>query len=88
MRYILIPFKFLIKLPIYFYKYLISPLLPNVCRFTPSCSKYFIGAVNEFGPFKGAMIGAKRILRCRPGSKTHGYDPVPINIKGEGKWLF
>lgn len=88
MRYILLPFKFLIKLPIYFYKYLISPLLPNVCRFTPSCSNYFIGAVNEFGPFKGTIIGAKRILRCRPGSKAYGYDPVPINIKGEGKWLF
>lgn len=88
MKYLIAPIKFLIKLPVYFYKYLISPMLPSVCRFTPSCSNYFLMAVNEFGPIKGFGYGVKRILRCRPGSKSHGYDPVPINIKGEGKWLF
>ncbi len=87
MRFLLAPFKFLVSLPIYFYKYLISPLLPNVCRYSPSCSNYFIAAVNEFGPFKGAWLGCRRIFRCTPRNKC-GYDPVPINIKGECKWLF
>lgn len=44
-------------------------------------------AVNEFG-IKGVAIGASRIMRCRPNSKQGGYDPIPINIKGDAKWLF
>ncbi|MCI8555391.1 MAG: membrane protein insertion efficiency factor YidD [Clostridia bacterium] len=80
-------FTFILKLPIYFYKGVVSPFLPHSCKFYPSCSSYFIGALNEFG-FKGVAVGIKRILRCRPLSKVYGYDPVPINIKGESKWLF
>lgn len=86
MKYLSVPLKFICCLPIYFYKYLISPLLPKVCRFTPSCSNYFIDAVKYFGVIKGSMLGAKRLLRCRPGV-CGGYDPVPINIKGDSKWL-
>ena len=88
MKILFYPFKLLVKCPVYFYKYCISPLLPHVCRFTPSCSNYFIGAVNEFGPFKGLLIGLKRISRCTPKNKLYGYDPIPINIKGDTKWLF
>lgn len=88
MKYILMPLKFLVKLPIYFYKFLISPLLPHVCRFTPTCSNYFIEAVNEFGAFKGAVLGFKRLSHCTPRNRRYGYDPVPINIKGVSKWLF
>lgn len=74
-------------MPIYFYKGLISPLLPHTCRFYPTCSTYFIEALNEFG-IRGIKIGVKRIFRCRPLSKRCGYDPIPINIKGDSKWLF
>lgn len=88
MKFFLYPFQFLMKLPVYFYKYCISPMLPHVCRFTPTCSNYFIQAINEFGPFRGSMIGLKRLCRCTPRSKYHGYDPVPINMKGDSKWLF
>ena len=88
MKYISAPFKFLVKLPIYFYKYLISPLLPHTCRFTPSCSNYFLGAVSEFGAIKGSILGLKRLSRCTPRNKCYGFDPVPINIKGESRWLF
>ena len=45
-----------------------------------------IEAINTFG-LKGLKLGFKRLLRCRPKSKYSGYDPVPINIKGEAKWL-
>lgn len=80
-------FKFILKLPVYFYKCCISPLLPHACRFYPSCSNYMIEAINNFG-LKGAFIGFKRICKCNPWHKNCGYDPVPINIKGEVKWLF
>ena len=74
-------------IPIYIYKGCISPILPKTCRFTPTCSNYCIEAVKQHGVFKGFIIGVKRIARCRPNGQ-YGYDPLPINIKGESKWLF
>ena len=59
-----------------FYQYCIRPLLPNACRYTPSCSAYSIEAINKYGAFKGSFLGVKRILRCHPWG-GHGYDPVP-----------
>ena len=78
--------KFLINIPVYFYKWFISPLFPRACRYTPTCSTYFIQAVKEYGAIKGGIMGAKRILRCTPNSKG-GFDPVPLNIKGDKKWI-
>ena len=74
-------------LPVYLYKIFISPLLGKNCRYTPSCSRYFIQAVYEFGIIKGYLIGGRRLLSCNPYSKRKNYDPVPINIKGDKKWL-
>ena len=48
----------------------------NACRFTPTCSEYMIGCLEEFGLFKGLKLGCKRILKCRP-KGAYGYDPVP-----------
>lgn len=59
-----------------FYQWAISPLLPNACRFTPTCSQYTIEALKKYGFFKGIWLGIKRISRCRPGGGS-GYDPVP-----------
>lgn len=65
-------FIFFIKI----YQYIISPILPNSCRYSPTCSQYSIHAIKKHGPFKGVWLGAKRISRCNPwGGK--GYDPVP-----------
>lgn len=58
------------------YRGLISPLLPSSCRFIPTCSEYGLIAFKRFGFFKGFILTAKRILRCRPGG-SYGYDPVP-----------
>jgi putative membrane protein insertion efficiency factor len=66
----------LMILPIKFYKYSISPLLPNSCRHFPTCSEYCIEALRVHGIFRGSMLGIWRILRCNPWG-THGYDPVP-----------
>mmetsp|Transcript_56265 Transcript_56265/g.163145 ORF Transcript_56265/g.163145 Transcript_56265/m.163145 type:complete len:203 (-) Transcript_56265:305-913(-) len=56
------------------YKNFISPLLPPACRFLPTCSQYGVQAIEEFGPTKGSILTAWRLLRCSPfGGK--GYDP-------------
>ena len=58
------------------YQWVISPLFPNACRYTPTCSQYMIEAIQKHGPFKGLWLGTKRIGRCHPwGGK--GHDPVP-----------
>ncbi|WP_281970454.1 MULTISPECIES: membrane protein insertion efficiency factor YidD [unclassified Polynucleobacter] len=62
------------------YQYLISPILGNHCRFSPSCSEYMLEAINIHGVIKGLYLGLKRILRCAPWS-SGGYDPVPKNHK-------
>ena len=59
-----------------FYQKCISPISPNVCRYKPSCSEYFIEALQMYGIFKGSYLGIKRILRCHPWGGS-GYDPVP-----------
>tara|TARA_Y100001936_G_scaffold238574_1_gene270558 strand:- start:4565 stop:4777 length:213 start_codon:yes stop_codon:yes gene_type:complete len=54
----------------------ISPYLPSVCRYEPTCSQYSIEAIKKFGTFKGFFLTVKRLLRCNPlGGK--GYDPIP-----------
>lgn len=73
--------------PVYAFKWLISPLLPHSCIFLPTCSTYMVQAVEEFGIFKGFYLGLKRLFRCVPWQKKRGYDPVPINIKGEHLWI-
>jgi putative membrane protein insertion efficiency factor len=57
-----------------FYKNFISPLLPPACRFLPTCSQYGVQAIEEFGPQKGLILTAWRLLRCSP-LGGRGYDP-------------
>tara|TARA_B100000287_G_C19939220_1_gene505765 strand:- start:194 stop:451 length:258 start_codon:yes stop_codon:yes gene_type:complete len=49
-----------------FYKYFISPLLGQNCRFLPTCSEYFIESLKIYGPTKGLYLGLKRIGKCHP----------------------
>lgn len=58
------------------YRVCISPLMRPHCRFTPTCSRYAMEAIEKYGAFKGTYLGIKRILRCHPGNPG-GYDPVP-----------
>ena len=69
MKYLMIG---LIKL----YKKLISPIKPQCCRFTPSCSTYALEAFRKRGFIVGFILSFWRILRCNPFCKG-GYDPVP-----------
>lgn len=68
MKHVLI---FLIRI----YQRLFSPLLPPACRFYPTCSQYFVEALQKKGFFKGVAMGVWRILRCNPFSRG-GFDPV------------
>ncbi len=58
------------------YQWLISPMFPPTCRYTPTCSQYGIEALKKYGLFKGSYLTFKRVMRCRPGA-GHGHDPVP-----------
>jgi uncharacterized protein len=66
------PLILLVKL----YQWLLSPLLPPTCRYTPTCSVYAIQALKKYGPLKGGWLALKRILSCNPWWGKHGYDPL------------
>ncbi|MFY0988969.1 membrane protein insertion efficiency factor YidD [Halomonas sp. C05BenzN] len=58
------------------YQWVLSPLLGPRCRYWPSCSSYTLEAIQVHGPFRGALLAARRIARCHPGCEG-GIDPVP-----------
>ena len=68
--------KWILLLPVLFYRYFISPIKPPTCRYTPTCSQYAVEALQKHGPFKGFYLAVKRILSCHPWGGS-GYDPVP-----------
>ena len=70
------PVSYLFTAIIKFYRKAISPLKIPCCRFTPTCSKYAIEAIEIHGVLKGGLLALWRIIRCNPFSKG-GYDPVP-----------
>ena len=70
-----------------FYKAVISPLLPPACRFLPTCSQYGVQAIEEFGPGKGSILIAWRLLRCSPiGGKGIDYPQWPPVAFNYGSW--
>jgi len=58
------------------YQVLLSPVLGNNCRYYPSCSAYTIEAMEKWGPWRGLLMGMRRVGRCHPFHEG-GYDPVP-----------
>lgn len=58
------------------YQKYISPALRPCCRFTPTCSRYAVEAIEKHGAVKGTLLAVWRILRCNPFCHG-GYDPVP-----------
>jgi uncharacterized protein len=68
--------EFIFLLPVYFYRFSISPLIPPRCRYTPTCSQYTIEAVKKHGLIKGGLLSLKRLSVCHPWGGS-GFDPVP-----------
>jgi putative membrane protein insertion efficiency factor len=72
----------LIRILVRAYKCTLSPLLSWIsgpglgCRFEPTCSAYFLQAVEMHGVLRGSWLGVKRIGRCQPWGGS-GLDPVP-----------
>ena len=58
------------------YKRFISPLLPPMCRFEPTCSIYMMHAMEKYGLTGGIWLGLRRLVRCHP-LNPGGWDPVP-----------
>lgn len=61
--------------PIVVYQRAISPAIPRRCRYEPTCSRYAVQAIREFGVMRGVVLAGWRLLRCNPFS-LGGYDPV------------
>lgn len=59
-----------------FYQRYISPVLPDSCIYSPTCSQYAVEAIQKYGAAKGCWLAFRRILRCNPFHRG-GYDPVP-----------
>lgn len=74
------PLSFFFILFVKIYQIFISPWFPSSCRYQPTCSSYTIDAINEWGAFKGAWLGLKRLAKCHPWGAI-GSDPVPKRKK-------
>ena len=81
MKLISLTLIFFIKI----YKYLISPLLGQNCRFLPTCSEYAEGSLKTHGLIKGLSLAFKRISKCHPikllgGSSGLDFVPKKKNV--------
>ena len=68
------------------YKFLISPLLGNSCRYLPTCSEYCIEALQTYNLPKALYISLKRILSCHPIKFLgggEGFDPIKKKMKAK-----
>lgn len=72
--------RYLLLLPIRFYRYFISPFLGSNCRYYPSCSCYADEAISKHGFIRGSWMAARRVSRCHPWHEG-GFDPVPEKVE-------
>ncbi|MGO9838047.1 MAG: membrane protein insertion efficiency factor YidD [Polyangiaceae bacterium] len=58
------------------YRAVLSPLLGNVCRFEPSCSRYAMACIEGHGAIRGGLLSIVRLCKCHP-FHPGGHDPPP-----------
>lgn len=66
------------------YQVFLSPLFAGCCRYEPSCSAYWIEALQRHGLLRGLAMGSRRLLRCHP-LAAGGFDPVPERVPAQGE---
>ena len=66
---------FPLLLPVFVYRKLVSPFIAPRCRYYPTCSTYAVDALKAYGPIKGSILAAWRVVRCNPFSDG-GFDYV------------
>ena len=77
-------FTYIIIKLIKLYKFLISPLFGQSCRYLPTCSEYCIEALQTYNLPKAVYLSLKRILSCHPIKFLgggEGFDPVKKKLK-------
>ncbi|WP_334176855.1 membrane protein insertion efficiency factor YidD [Pseudoxanthobacter sp.] len=67
------------------YRLLLSPFLPDACRYQPTCSAYGEEAIGRFGLWAGGWMTLARLLRCHPLGAS-GFDPVPQTARDGARW--
>lgn len=70
----------LLRLFVRLYQHTLGLVLPNSCRYHPTCSQYALDALAEYGAVRGTWLAVRRVARCHPFA-TGGYDPIPLNCK-------
>lgn len=62
--------RHVVALPVHAYRLLVSPLLGSRCKYHPTCSRYALDALRDYGVARGLVLAGWRLLRCNPWS--HG----------------
>ncbi|WP_375001287.1 membrane protein insertion efficiency factor YidD [Aeromicrobium sp. CTD01-1L150] len=66
------------------YRFAISPMYGQVCRYHPTCSAYALQAVQTHGSVRGSWLAVRRLARCHPWA-AGGLDPVPGTSSGSSR---
>ena len=73
--------KRILQFPLRIWHRFITPMVPPMCRFYPSCSVYAVEALEKHRLGTALWLIVRRVGRCHP-FHPGGYDPVPD--RGEG----
>ncbi len=59
------PIAFVLRISMYSYQNLISPIMSSDCAYDLSCSNYSKHVIKEYGYVKGVFLSSDRLMRCQ-----------------------